>query len=231
MKISDDLLYRYASEARDAWLDTGPQSQDVPVHPFSRRFQKKMKKLLAEQRRSPRVNALIGGARRAAVVAIVLLGVTFSGLMTVQAYREKIIQVVTQVFEELTRFRFSSDEGTASSALPVFLPATIEYLPEGMQEVEREQMGPQLYIHFEDPTSGMLDLTQTQITDALQLDMILDTEDASAEHFTIQGEEAKGSSKNGIQSIVFTKHSYVFTLYSTLPMSELKQVAEQIKIK
>lgn len=227
MKISDEVLYQHAAEARDLWLETLPKKDEVPEHTFSGRFQKKMRRLLAEQRRSPHMNALIHSAKRIAVVAVVILAVTFSGLMSVRAYREKLIQIVTQVFEDLTSFRFSSDEGSSDA----LTPAAFGYLPDGVNELEREQTPLNLYIHFENDEGEILDITQTQITESSQLSMILDTEDADTRHFDIHGEDAISTSKKGVQMIVFTQQHYIFEIYSTLSMDEVKHVAEQIQIK
>ena len=35
MKITDEMLYQHAAEARDIWLDTLPKDDELPEHPFS----------------------------------------------------------------------------------------------------------------------------------------------------------------------------------------------------
>ena len=226
MKISDDMLYKYAAEARDAWLDTLPHKNEVPMHKFSRHFEKKMHKLIIEQRRSPSFNRFMRSTKRAAAVAIVILGITFSGFMTVEAYREKFIEMVTQVFQELTSFHFSSATETGE----VFIPATFSYLPEGMKEITQEQNNLELYTRFETADGQILKITQTYIDENMQASTIIDTEDADVTHFTVQGEDAISTTKKGNTTIVFTKGQYIFNLNSNLPIEQIKQVAEEIKI-
>ena len=45
MKLTDELLEQHAAEARDLWLSTLPQQEEVPLHKFSRRFERKMRRL------------------------------------------------------------------------------------------------------------------------------------------------------------------------------------------
>ena len=90
MQITDDMLYQHAPEVRDLWLSTLPSDADIPEHKFSRRFERKMKRLIREQRRSPQVNRVIRGLRRVAAIILVIGILSFSGLMTVEAYREKV---------------------------------------------------------------------------------------------------------------------------------------------
>ena len=73
MKLTDELLEQHAAEARDLWLSTLPQQEEVPPHKFSRRFERKMRRLRAEQRRSPRMNRVVHILRYVAACAAVVL--------------------------------------------------------------------------------------------------------------------------------------------------------------
>ena len=69
-----------------------------------------------------------------------------------------------------------------------------------------------------------------KISDDSQINMILDTEDADVSHFILQGEEAFSTSKKGIQTVIFTKGRYVFSIKSNLSADEIKNVAEHMEI-
>ena len=73
MKLTDELLEQHAAKARDLWLSTLPQQEEVPPHKFSRRFERKMRRLRAEQRRSPRMNRVVHILRYVAACAAVVL--------------------------------------------------------------------------------------------------------------------------------------------------------------
>ena len=108
MKITDEMLYASASKARDLWLSSAFPN-DIPEHQFSHRFNRIMKRLMKEQRRPPRLNHVIHMMRRTAAILLVVTAVSFSCLMTVDAYRERFIEIVTHVFHELTDYRFSAE--------------------------------------------------------------------------------------------------------------------------
>lgn len=108
--ITDEMLFKYAGEARDIWLSLLEQEEGPEDYVPSARFRRKMKKLIRKSQRSPRVNAAIGYAKRAAIVLLAVSVITFSGLMTVEAFRAKVVQVVTEVFETLTSYIYHSGQ-------------------------------------------------------------------------------------------------------------------------
>ena len=73
MKITDELLYQHAAEARDIWLDTLPNEDELPDHQFSDEFMaslETLKKQETGQRRKRRTPL----QRVAAVFLAVLIG-------------------------------------------------------------------------------------------------------------------------------------------------------------
>ena len=38
MKITDEMLYQHAAEARDIWLESFPKDDEIAEHPFSDEF-------------------------------------------------------------------------------------------------------------------------------------------------------------------------------------------------
>ena len=94
MKVTNEMLFEHAAEARDIWLSTLPTDEDIPEIPTSKVFEKKMQKLIKEQRRTPKTNKILRYMKQtvAAILAVAIL--SFSGLMTVEAYREKVIEIV-----------------------------------------------------------------------------------------------------------------------------------------
>ena len=189
MQITDEMLYRHAPEARDLWLSTLPSDADIPEHKFSRRFERKMKRLIREQKRSPQANRMIRGLRRVAAIILVIGILSFSGLMTVEAYREKVIEVITLVFHDLTNYRFISEE--SGSEQHVDLPdITFQYIPDGMEKVEDTARERFRYILYEAQDGNFFELTQTVIVDNSDYEKILDTEGAISEEFYIGDSEA-----------------------------------------
>ena len=166
MKITDDMLYHHAEAAREKWLSETLPPQ-IPEHKFSGKFDRKMRKLIREQRHSAQFNRHIKLLRRIAAVFLLVCTISFGCVMTVDAYREKIIETVVRVFNELTDYRFSKSADMPESIAYAF-PPTLSYIPDGMIKAE-ENAGEQLYtVTYEGEDGNFFDLSCTIFTDETQ---------------------------------------------------------------
>ncbi len=142
----DRLLSQAAPMARDLWLSSLPGDGELPQARPSPAFQRRMDRLIRRMGRSPRRVRALAQVRRAAAVALVFLAVGFSGLMvTSQAFRAQVLEVLTQITEDFSYFFFSAESTTSSSAGDFVLT----YLPDGVQETGREGDDIQLHLFFE----------------------------------------------------------------------------------
>lgn len=114
MKITDELLYAHAAAGQALWLSTLPDPAELDPFVPSRWFQRKMKKLLRQCRRTPRVNTAIRYTKRVALTALVSAVVIFSSLMTVASFRAKVVEVITEVFDTLTSYIFRPGEAESA---------------------------------------------------------------------------------------------------------------------
>ena len=220
----DELLDRCAPEAGELWLSALPDP--APGHEFSPTFRRKVEKLLRRQRRPPAVNAALRYGRWAAAFALVFLTLAFSCRMTVDAaFRERVIQAVVQVFQDFTEFVYTSDSPAVEE--PGNLVFT--YLPEGMEEQDREQDEVEFYVYYESPDGAFVELSQILVEDGTEVLLGLDTEDAEFIDLTVHGTEALGIVKGLSHTIHWTEGQFVYTLSGTIPMEELEKVAEGIK--
>ena len=220
----DGLLDRYAPEAGELWLSALPDP--APEHEFSPKFRRKVEKLLRRQRRSAAVNAALRYGRRAAAFALVFLTLSFSCLMTVDAaFRERVIHAVVQVFPDFTEFVYTSDSSTVEE--PGNLVFT--YLPEGMEEQAREQDELGFYVYMENLEGEFIELDQSLVENGTEMLLGLDTENAKVTYFEVHGVDAVGIEKGLDHTIHWTEGNFVYTLSGTIPMEELKLIAEGIQ--
>lgn len=70
MKITDELLYRHAAEARDIWLETLPADGEFAEHQFSEDFRLRLEQAAQQSRKRSRP---FRGVGRAAAVWLLLL--------------------------------------------------------------------------------------------------------------------------------------------------------------
>lgn len=220
----DGLLDRYAPEAGELWLSALPEQ--APEHEFSPKFRRKVEKLLRRQRRSPAVNSALRYGRRAAAFALVFLTLSFSCLMTVNAaFRERVIHAVVQVFQDFTEFVYTSDSPAVEE--PGNLVFT--YLPEGMEEQAREQDELEFYVYMENLEGEFIELDQSLVENGTEMLLGLDTENAKVTYFEVHGVDAVGIEKGLDHTIHWTEGNFVYTLSGTIPMEEVKLIAEGIQ--
>ena len=221
----DRLLEQYSAAAGERWLEES-LPEDIPEHTFSHKFQRRMDKLLRRQRRSPAVRAALTYAKRAAIFVLAFVALSFSVRMTVDAaFRRQVLQVVVQVFSDFTEFRYTSDVKTDEQ------PGELEftYLPEGMVETDRELDTLGFYICWKNESGEFVELDQVLVDDNTDMKLYLDTEDAEITYFQVHGEEAMGIEKGLDHTVQWTEGQFVYTLSGTIPMEELKLVAEGIR--
>ncbi len=226
MIISDEMLYSQAGKARDMWLSTLPQEEEVPEHEFSAHFKKDMKRLLKEQRRSPRVNQTLRFVRRAVAAVLIVAVFSFSTAMAVNAeFREHVIEVVVRVYHDLTEYRFVSSQ----EELEVLPELVYGYFPEGMVEKERETQDDFERITYARDDGAFIVIMRDQLISNDSYQTILNTENSKYEVFYINGEEAFANTNEGNSTVLWTHEHILFTLRSNLPIDELKKIAMEIK--
>lgn len=218
----DLLLLEHAPRVRDQWLSSLPGRDELPQVPTSPRFERRMARLLRRSQRPRRHSAALRWAGQAAVVVLVSLAVAFSGLMiTSQAFRAQVLSVITQVFEEITEFHYSSSVPTDQQAGEF----TLTYLPKGMEKVSQNGSNYVLHTFFEDPEGRSMRVTHMVIGDKTSNSYGLDTEDANITYFKIHEEDAMAVQKKGVCTIVWTHESSVYIVSGTISLKEAKLVA------
>lgn len=223
MRITDEMLYESAPKAAQLWLDSFPPLSDIPQHKFSRRFERKMQKLIRNQKRPESVRRTISRFKRAVAIIAIVCALSFSGLMTVEAYRAKFIEFVTEVFYDLTHFSFTSSWGGD----PELNELEFGYLPSGMEQSTHiifPDSNTQTYI-FCDDEGNQLQIEQQLVTSSTTYDLIVDTEDAEVSSVDLNGIDATLVNKDGSITLIWTDDPYTYFICGALPESEVIKVA------
>lgn len=228
MKITDEMLFKHAAEARDIWLSTLPTRENIPEMPCSPSFEKKMRKLIKKQKHTLGTHTIVFRMRQTVAALLLIFLIFFGGFMTVDAYREQVMETVVHIFKELTEYRFSSEIAEETVALPTI---SFAWIPEGMHEVENKiTASNSRYILYEDGDERFFELTQRMIDINHDYGILLDTENSDYEVGQIHGEDAYFNTKDGDSSIIWTRNNIVYHLYGNLKINDLKTIAEKIKI-
>lgn len=129
MKITDELLYQHAAEARDIWLDTIPEDSEIPEHPFSEEFIKEMD-VLASKSHQKRRRPFRRFQQVAAVFAVVLIGAGSWFAADAEA-RSSFVQWIRMVAPAKVMYHFVGE--TPKTVIPNF---RCTWLPDGVEVEE-----------------------------------------------------------------------------------------------
>lgn len=229
MRITEEQLYQCVPIAEENIMGKYPNDDELPKHKFSKRFERKMRYLIFGEKHSPEMRRMIMATKRIAIFLLICSVVTFSCFMTVEAFRAKVIEIVTEIFEDLTQFSFFSPEADANELGEL----TFTYLPEDLQEVYSEKDDDALSqsILFEDTEGRQLTVTQQSVGSETGYDIILDTEDSSTSETNIDGEEATLVTKGEWSAIMWNDEKFVWLVYGEFSPDELAKVSNGITIK
>lgn len=191
MKITDEMLYEYVPKASELWMEQMlKEAEGYEDHVFSKGFERKMKKLFRDQRRTPRMRKVVKWAKVASVacaVAIVMIGLF---VVPVNAKGQTFIEMLSDTDSSSSEHRFSGNGSYEWDISHVDLG----YLPEGMVEVENNfdanSKTQTLYYENANSNDEYLYITIQLIDENTAMTMILTTKDSDMETVQISGNDA-----------------------------------------
>ncbi len=179
-------------------------------HVFSERFERKMKYLLRSK--SNVYYRLFGSAfKKAAVLTIAALIISFSAAMSIQASRRAIFEFFIKIYETFSVVFFTDSTVTPRNAAPVIeVVYEPSYIPEGYELVERNVSG--TYIKYKYSNGNGEDVSYMQVCADSDRKIIFDTEDEKVYCGEINGKQYNYSIRKELIKIVWQEHDYVFQL-------------------
>lgn len=207
INITDEMLYRHASNAEKIILDQLPPDEELN-HVFSKRFERKMKKLIRQEKRNPFIKYTIIYLKRVAVVFLIVVTGLFTITMSVDALRNQFIKIVIEIYEDLTEFIFSKDIQTDKEL--DFILKEPKYIPKGFKEVEKENTLQGIFIRYENKNGSEIRYRSNQIDSNT---VILDTEDAKVTDVMVNDYKAKYIIKDNSITIFWNDEENVYTIY------------------
>lgn len=143
MEVTDELLYQYMPIADEMDLDALEAEIADEEIVLSKKFEKKMKRLMWKEEHKW-VADFGKFMARVAVVLLCVLGVSLAVTMSVDAYRSKFFQTVQEIWEDSVVHTYDvGEEGQE------FVPHEPSYIPEGYEEVRRIETDRTLNIEYQ----------------------------------------------------------------------------------
>lgn len=219
-RLTEEQMVKYVSEAEQILLNRIPE-EDHLSHSFSRRFQKQMRVLFRYERRSVHMRKVISCTRNVAAAILLVLGIAVAVTMSVEAYRERLFEIILEIYPDLTSIGIRQNELLDENLLD---PKEPGYIPERYEEYRREQSEMLFCVFY---TNGKEEISYVQRLLASGT-VILDTEDSNIETVSINGTELTLVKKEGLSMIYWNDEKYLYTLDGEIPMEELLKMSESV---
>ena len=235
-RFSEEELYAAAEEAQEYLLCLLPSEDSCPIHEFSSAFTAKVEKIYQQLTEStlPQKRAALGWpyyVRRTAAVlflCIVLACVTMPE--AVMAGYQRLVEVVETIFEDYTRFYYRTEAVEETE----FVPLTLGYLPEGMEETKRYEMFERMRLVYEDRQGKHLEIDQKIVDKNDKTTYIIDMERIPIGLDPLKSENMKFiyQDKYGEERIrvIWLYERYRIVIQSNLPEEEIVKIINCIEL-
>lgn len=185
-------------------------------------YNKQLEKQHQKRKFSSRVQLL--SKRVAIFFAIAMVGI-FVTTMSVEAFRIKLFNIVTEVTEKYTKVSIVETENGLESQIDwesYYLP---EYIPERYTYSKSENFGDIKIVFYSDAKGKEIQFSQTPVNPEYQID----TEEAIVADVTVNGEKAILVEKEGLLTLIWTTDEKTFHIIGELERDEIIKMAENLK--
>ena len=152
MKITDEMLYHHAAEARDIWLSTFPGDSEIPEHEFSEEFNKEMERLVTLSQKQKKPTKRL--QRIAAMFAVVIIGTSSFFAINAEA-RAAFVGWIKELADTYFVYRYE-DESDVSIAPTDYRPT---WLPDGYTEFYVDDSEDTVFVAYANEAGEMLKLS------------------------------------------------------------------------
>ena len=220
--INDEFFYKYMKNTENIIIKSLPKEEEL-THKFSKRFEKNMDKLIRQQKRTPFMRGFINYSKRVAAIFLIFVTIAFATTMSVEAYRVKFFEIVTEVWEEFTSIIFKSKDHINDNNK--LIPVIPEYIPKGFSILE-ESTNDNLYrVIYISENNKEIFYEQRVLSYG---EIILDTENIETEAIEIANQTVNFFTNKGTNQIYWDDSSYSYTLISSINKDEIIEMAKSI---
>lgn len=167
-------------------------------------------------------------AKRAAIFLVILALGGFITTMSVEAYRIRFFNLITEITEEYTKITIEREPDEDSNKINIlgesyFYPG---YIPVGYKQSGAQNYGKLRVVYFENMEGNVIEFLQTE----LDSDFLLDTEEATTIEIKVNGSKGMLVSKEDIKSLLWFTDANTFYIVGKLDEKEIVSMAESIEL-
>lgn len=222
VKVTDEWLYKYMPVV-DAAIIQELENQVDTRYEFSRKFERKMKRLIKREAH-PWIGVMKSITKRVAAIFIGVIGITLIVTMSVEAYRVKFFETIKTFFEDSVLFSYFVSQETE-----MFQNNEPTYVPEGYSEVNRIENEIDLIIIYENKIGEQIVWEQKLVSHSSSI--LFDTECDSQETRNIKGAEAiVYSYLDGYSMAYYEYEQYAYIITAdNIMIEELFKIIDSMK--
>lgn len=219
--VDDEFFYTYIPQIEQKILDRIPPENEIQ-HQFSNRFKRKMKTLLKYERRTPAMRRFVQWTKNTAVILFVIVSLSFGTVLSVEAYRIRFFEFITEVWYDLTSIVIRSNDNALNDTL---IPVTPSFIPEGYEILEQSTSKYENIIIYNNENGAEIYFSQELLT---QSEFIIDSENAVIETFTIGAQDIYMIINKNITQLYWHDDTTIFSIIGSFDRTELIKIAESI---
>jgi len=224
-KTLDLMIESVISEAEDKIVEDILRDIDINEDVvFSDEHKKRMQKIFDIEQRKLRFNKLYYYSKRIAVVLLILIVVFGISLVSVEAWRVKVLNFIIEISDDSTGLAVVGNENENKSELSEY-EFLLEYIPKGLeleyQAIDSEFItiqyaSDEYYFNFSVSSANK---------------MRIDTENAAIHQLTINGRKAFYSTNDNVNILVWYDDNFIYDVTGTISKEDIIKIAENLNTK
>lgn len=230
-QIFEIMLKAAVEENFDREIRELPEQEALPDDcELSLHTRRKIEKMMKDANRHSMLLRIRTLAKKAAVIAAIVIPISLVSLLSVEASRNAIFNALLDWKSDHIDIQYqdkgASSEQQSSSAHSVMKP---QYLPKGFFEVQTTKIGLKNETEYRNEQGSKILLVQTPLSE--EGSVAVDTEHSVQKEIEIQGEKAilfVANEPEDTSYLVWKNYSYHFLLISKISSEELVKIAESM---
>lgn len=223
-ELPDEFLEQAFLKAAEYALERLPEDDAIP-HTFSRRHQRRMKKVLRQAYLPPTPKRPVFLGRRYAVVLVAALLAAFGAVMSVEAWRQAFFSFFQKKYPTYSDVSYEQIKD-------ISLPETLikyapTYIPEGYVLTESDTSPASNYLYYENDQDESIFFLQARLDTAT---FAIDTEREDFVEIDLGGQTARFLPNGGEYMLLWENTQYAFILRVNIDKDELIKIAKSTKI-
>lgn len=223
-ELPDEFLEQAFLKAAEYALERLPEDDAIP-HTFSRRHQRRMKKVLRQAYLPPTPERPVFLGRRYAVVLVAALLAAFGAVMSVEAWRQAFFSFFQKKYPTYSDVSYEQIKD-------ISLPETLikyapTYIPEGYVLTESDTSPASNYLYYENDQDESIFFLQMRLDTAT---FAIDTEREDFVEIDLGGQTARFLPNEGEYALLWENSYYAFILTVNTDKDELIKIAKSTKI-